>query len=200
MHKFLRIMGLSTCFCLIAACGSNSDDDFITIKCGPCRIFVTASNFDGNLGGIAGADSACMSDTNYPGTGTYKAMLVDGTNRVATVTDNTGDGQVDWVLYANTDYVRADGTTPIMTTDANGLFVFGTLTNSVSTTAGSVWTGLLSSWVTHTNSHCTAWTSNSGAVNGTYGDATSTSNFGFAIASESTLCSDATLSLYCVQQ
>ena len=199
MNIFLKVFGLFVCFSLIAACDSDSksNDDSIIEKCAPCTIFVTSTNVDGNLGGIAGADSLCMSDPNYPGAGTYKAMLVDGINRVATITQNTGDGQVDWVLQPNTDYVQADGVTPIMTTDNNGLFVFGTLTNSISTTAKIVWTDMLASWISNTT-NCSAWTSNSSTVNGTYGD--STSLIGAAVGVETLSCDTATMALYCVQQ
>ena len=49
------------------------------------RIFVTAATTDGLIGtgGINGADSFCNVDTNKPTTGTYKAMLVDGSTRIA---------------------------------------------------------------------------------------------------------------------
>ena len=48
------------------------------------KIFVTASTYTGDLRtggvgtGIVGADAKCNSDSNKPGTGNYKDMLVDG--------------------------------------------------------------------------------------------------------------------------
>lgn len=51
-------------------------------SCGSdCRIFVTQANFNGNLGGAAGADQKCKEDFNNPrgsGVGPWKAMIVVG--------------------------------------------------------------------------------------------------------------------------
>lgn len=123
-----------------------------------------ATNSDGN--GIPEADNFCDTDANHPapGTGTYRALIVDGVNRIASVSPNAGDGQANWVLAANQNYVRSDGTTPIFTTNANRIFVFGTLTNSTGTTGDRYWTGLNNNWVTSPQ-HCTNWTTNLGGPN-----------------------------------
>jgi cysteine-rich repeat protein len=69
------------------------------------------------LNGISGADGMCA--TMFGGTGvSYKALLVDGHARVATVSPNTGDGQVDWVLQKYTQYVNGDGKEIFLTDDA----------------------------------------------------------------------------------
>ncbi len=83
------------------------------------------------MGGIAGADGICNSDPAKPAnSGSYKAMLASGTIRRASVTPNSGDGQIDWVFRPNQAYVRLNGTL-IMTTNSSGLFIFGTLNTSV---------------------------------------------------------------------
>ncbi|HLD45750.1 MAG TPA: DUF1554 domain-containing protein, partial [bacterium] len=65
------------------------------------KIFVTDATYNGNLGGVAGADALCEADANKPATGTYKALIVDGVARVACTTANCGGGageNIDWVL------------------------------------------------------------------------------------------------------
>ncbi len=140
--------------------------------------FETAVFHTGNLGGISGADSICMSDSNKPVAGTYKAFLVDGTNRRACSTANCSGGvseNIDWVLAPSTTYYQVDGTTPIMTTNSAGIFVFGTLTNSFLNTTDDYWTGLQSNW-TPRNTNCTLWTSDSGGVSSSGGTGEATNN------------------------
>jgi hypothetical protein len=124
----------------------------------------TATNSDGN--GVPEADNFCDTDANNPspGTGAFRALIVDNVNRIASLTGNAGDGQANWVLAANRSYVRIDGTTPIFTTNANRIFVFGALTNSTGTAAIDYWTGLNPDWTTSAR-HCTNWTVNAGGPN-----------------------------------
>ncbi|ASV10480.1 hypothetical protein B2G51_00190 [Leptospira santarosai] len=137
---------------------------------------------NGNFGGIAGADAYCNSHipTSLTGTGSYKAMLVDGKNRVATTVGQTSStGQKDWVFEKNTSYYRADGNLVFTTNDA-GLFDFsnGSLTHPF---AGvfylydfGIWTGLQSNWKTAASTQlCSSasqpWTSGSSSVRGSIG-------------------------------
>ncbi len=47
---------------------------------GPCRVFVTSTQYGGVLGGLAGADALCQTRASQAGLpGTYKAWLSDGT-------------------------------------------------------------------------------------------------------------------------
>ncbi|EMO52119.1 endostatin-like outer membrane lipoprotein LenC [Leptospira noguchii] len=124
----------------------------------PKYIFVTSSTeewHDGNFGGIAGADAYCQSQvpTNIPTGGIYKAMIVDGINRVATtVGPNSKVGQRDWVLRGIQKYIRAEDGATIMITNSSGmvdLTYFGSsLENSFSQIAATQWTGLNSDWTT----------------------------------------------------
>lgn len=161
------ILALLAPIAFIACGGSSSGSAAPATK----LTFVTNITFTGDLvteegnvltTGIAAADALCMADSNYPGTGTYKALIVDGVNRVASVTANAGDGQVDWVLKPRTTYYRSDGTTKIMTTDASGIFVFGALDNSINGAGALYMTGIDSDWtlydVTAQNENCNGWT------------------------------------------
>jgi hypothetical protein len=124
------------------------------------RIFVTFGSYDGNRGGIAGADLNCQTDSNKPGgTATWKAMLVAGTTRRACTSANcstNGNSEHnDWVLKPNATYVRPDGTL-IGSTDANALLIFP-LSNSIGTTDVQPWTGLNIDWTTDNLNNCNNW-------------------------------------------
>lgn len=138
-------------------------------------IFLTAASMNGALTGPGGADGVCTSDANYPGSGTYKALLADGTARIACTTANCSGGpseHTDWVLAADTSYYRTDATTLLFTTNANGIFDFsGTLSNSFDTGGVEYWSGLNTDWTASAND-CSDW-GGTGA-NGAIGSATAT--------------------------
>ncbi len=123
------------------------------------RLFITTSTYSGNLGGVSGADTKCSADASKPDLGTYKAVITDGATRVACSVSNCGGGysQSDWVLGASTTYVRLDNTT-IGTTGTTKIFSFS-LTNAISGTADTYWTGFISDWRAVSDSGtCTDWT------------------------------------------
>ncbi len=178
-------------------------------------IFRTALTFNGNLGGIAGADQKCMTDANYPGSGTYKAFIVDGVNRIASITPGQGDGQVDWVINADTSYYRPDGFTLIGIANSKALFS-ANLTNTISATGINFWSGFYRpdngtsmtnvTWTAGVTSICTAWTFGGpgGGDGGLYGSISGTDGraFGGAFGSPAigSSCGGSSFSLVCVQQ
>ena len=172
------------------------------------RVFVTALTYDGDLdtnndtNAMPEADAFCMGDANYPATGTFKAMLVEGTNRRACTTANCSGGtaeHIDWVLKPTTAYVRAVGGLVIMTTNANGVFPFGTLTNSMGAGGATYWTGLAADWTVDAKI-CTGWTSNAGGANqGNKGLESSTSSLSVGGAGGLPQCNN-TYTLLCVEQ
>ncbi len=93
-------------------------------------IFVTAAthngDFDSGSGGAAGADAFCMGDANYPGSGTFKALIVEGgLGRTACSTADCSGGSsehIDWIISANTTYYQDDETTEIGTTRSTYVF------------------------------------------------------------------------------
>lgn len=139
---------------------------------GPLKTYVTTNSYTIlSFGSVTGADTLCMSDPGKPAdSSNYKALLVDESGcssipcRRASLTANLGDGQIDWVFKPNRNYVRADGVTPIMTTNENAIFIFGTLTNSWISIARTGVSSMSSNWTTFTNSNCTNYSSNSGSV------------------------------------
>ncbi|MCR9144973.1 MAG: DUF1554 domain-containing protein [bacterium] len=157
---------------------------------------------NGDGSGVAEADQFCMIDANRPSADTYKALLVKsplggGPQRRASQNPNAGDGQIDWVLAPNINYYRADGSTLVFSTNANGLFVFGAAANSFAATPGDYWTGLAPDWrVTPPLQSCGGWSAN-GGVNGRTGQGTAVN--ADAISQASTGCG-ATAHLICIQQ
>ncbi|MBE8418872.1 DUF1554 domain-containing protein, partial [Leptospira interrogans] len=155
----------------------------------PPKYIFTTSSFgtvhNGNFGGISGADAFCQSHipSNVPGTGIYKAMLVDGVNRVATtVGPNSTVGQVNWVFKPNQKYQRAEDGAIVMTTNGSGMFDFAggaRLENPFTQVKESgQWTGLNSDWTTWTSGGvpmtCSSWTSSALNLFGLFGSSTST--------------------------
>jgi hypothetical protein len=164
----------------------------VTIAYPPLTIYYAhngTSGYDGNLGGVAGADAKCNADPDKPATpvgATYKAVLVDGTDpeiaRVACTTANCTTPSGSWVLYPDTPYINASGET-LGTTNSAGIFT-STLQNIIAPPVfqvqyafNMVWTGLATGWVTATGPEvsCSGWTTNAINPTGSYGDTSGTS-------------------------
>ncbi|MGC4089494.1 MAG: DUF1554 domain-containing protein [Polyangiaceae bacterium] len=120
-------------------------------------IYLTSTPKKANFSGITGADAEC--NANPPVAGTYKALIVDGTTRVACTSANCTTGGasegVGWVLAPSTTYVRPDGTV-IGTTTAAGVFTFP-LSAGLGLGGIPYWTGLAADWTTSVDT-CTGWT------------------------------------------
>ncbi len=153
---------------------TSADITNITINCRAFKyIFPTTSGGSGNLGGIAGADSTCNGHGARPDTtSNYKALIAligvriacaGGTDMCAGVSAT----RLDWVLYPNTEYRRADGTTIIATSNADRVFTFS-LTNSFTGVAGVYSSGLNGGGLrwTASNNNCNSWTHANMAYNG----------------------------------
>lgn len=197
----------ASCPLLLAACMNIGlreqleDPAGANKSCGSdCRIFVTQANFNGNLGGAAGADQKCKEDFNNPrgsGVGPWKAMIVVGApSRLACSSSNCTTGgageNIDWAMKANTTYRRPDGTLIGVTTGAS-IFANG-ISNPISGNLFNVWTGLNSNWQINTN--CSGWTDSSAAP-GTSGSSTSLTDT--AINASQPGCGTGN-HLYCVEQ
>lgn len=147
-------------------------------------LFVTQDGHDGNFGGFAGADAFCNAriPTGVANGKTFKAFLVTsaiggaGNSRIATVGSDAdfnglGDGQVNWIFSANTEYRRMDGAV-VFNTNGRRLFDFmpnNRLENAFSTTGGiQIWTALNPNW-TATNS-CADWTTNNSLGGNDFGE------------------------------
>ncbi|TGL88763.1 DUF1554 domain-containing protein [Leptospira congkakensis] len=190
-------------FCTITnGVGLVKDSDITSINitcamsCNPCKIFLSNSGYPPNPGSAANFDAYCSTDSNYPGTGTYKAMVVDGVTRRASVSANVGDGQIDWIFAPNRTYYQTAGT--IGTTSSGGLFI-STLTNTFSVNS-KYWTGLNSNWTTNASNTCNLWTSNLGTYNGVMGQGNSTAIADITAGWTPDPCNFSNQQLICVEQ
>ncbi|MCG9874854.1 MAG: DUF1554 domain-containing protein [Leptospiraceae bacterium] len=140
-------------------------------------IFVSQGTYQGSLGGVSGADTICQNEktnnfASLPGANSdYKAILVDGSNRIACVAGNcntAAGNNSNWPLIANTQYFRPDNQV-IFQTNGAGIFVLGALSNAFSNSGTDRWwTGLVTNWTSSTDD-CANWISNGGAVFGIFG-------------------------------
>ena len=155
----------------VALVTSLLDFNIVAVK----RLFVTAAQFTGNLGGFLGANTKCTTDDNNPNDGaTFDALL-------------TGNGATtDGTVYANFD--------GLILGTASGGNPPATLLNPVSTASGIfTWTGASG----HT---CSTWTSSvhSGTIIGDEGLASAVDGNWFDDHTQ--FCNQSDVHLYCVEQ
>ena len=124
----------------------------------PCPdklVFLSAERWNGNLGGLAGADAKCASEAAASGkTGTFKAWL-----STATVSASSR------LVHSNLPYARPDGIRVAMNWDD---LTDGTLLNPIIVTASGLtitssqdfgaWTNTSTSGGTYSGSDCQGWT------------------------------------------
>jgi len=157
-------------------------------------VFVTSTKYDGNLGGITGADAKCQESAFAAGLpGEYKAWIADGFTAPL------------WSFNQPplASYVRVDGASI-----ANGWadLVDGTLANSISYDENgdpisypdvSVWTGV-NQYGSYGGQNCLGWTDITGL--GNVGDALMTNAEWTIIYFGGTVTCSTSNSLYCFQQ
>lgn len=150
------------------------------------KIYVTATTYDGNLGGVSGADAKCNSaDPNKPNASTYKALIVQTGVR---------DTATDWPLLPMTPYDRGAGGV-IGSTDGAKVFPFPLSAGGFGT--GTAWTGMTSAWTIDGSNQCVNWSYNLAGGNGAYGD--TAQNIGASIAAGVQTCNNVHR-LICVEQ
>jgi hypothetical protein len=176
---------------ILSACGvsgGNAPNLF-----GNLKIFVTASTYTGNLGGVNGADDKCMADANYPGVGSYRALISDGTTRTTSK---------DWPIIAGVKYIQADTGAVIATANNSSVFTFP-LSVAFKTSGSTLpyWSGLNASWVGETSlaDNCQGWTSANGGFFGPIGRAEDTANTAIFDSGTNTSC-NASMRLVCIEQ
>jgi hypothetical protein len=170
--------------CSVPACGAG----------GPCRVFLSSTRYDGNLGGLSGADAKCQGlaeEANLPGT--YKAWLSDSTSSPSSrFLPSTGPYRLinGTTIAANfTDLTDETLLAPIDVTETRG---------GVGSSIG-VWTHTLPSGNGggDADAHCANWSSSAPVAAGNYGHATNP-RLEWTYVSEAS-CSNF-FHLYCFQQ
>lgn len=165
------------------------------IDCGPCRVFLSSTTQNGNLGGLAGADALCQNlaaSASLPGT--YRAWLSDDTQSPATrFSQSSGPYNLpNGVAIASSWADLTDGALAAPITVAeNGVTFddpgFRTWTNTRANGTGG---GVL-------DENCTGWTTGANGANGDEGQVTATSDNWTDFASGT--CNNL-FHLYCFQQ
>ncbi len=160
------------------------------------------TDLDGN--GIEEADIFCSANIppTLAGTGTYKALLVDGINRIACVnyrcTSSDALDYTDWVLQTDKVYFQSNGTTRAMNTvSADPFFEFNNASNNGFEGSGTYWTGLTADWQTGTICG-TSW--NATTLNGNVGNRGSIIATAIQSAATGACGNSSSYTLVCIQQ
>ncbi len=159
------------------------------------RAFITATTYDGNLGGIGGANTICNNAGQAAINGTtWKAMLADSTHEiysnnnysVSNLTFDFAGNLVGQSLYEI--FSQYPTSADFITTDQNGTTI----------AAGTkIWTGTTGYGYDSTY-NCSDWSSNSSGVTGTYG--VKSSSWGANRLADSEVACNTQAHLYCIQQ
>ncbi|MBM9575950.1 DUF1554 domain-containing protein [Leptospira sp. 201903070] len=178
--------------------GTSSSSGSPTSTCGStgCTLFLSSPT-NGNIGGIAGADSKCVNDAvtqSAPGnSSSYKALIMtdDGTRNLTN----------SWVLFPNTVYRSMNnGNLIIATTNANAQFPFPLSVEITDPGGSAVFTGIDTTgagWAPKTGINCSNWTNNTNAVSGWAGISNAANQ---EIDAGASYTCDNSLVLYCVQK
>lgn len=147
--------------------GSTDDDIVVTFVESDPVIFTTSTAYTGNLGGISGADSKCVTHATAGSLGSnFVALVSTGTTNAKSRFNPSGN-----VFNINNDLIQ------------NNLWGGSYLSNPIiydeygNSASGdnSIWTGTDETGFS-TSNRCSEWTTSSSSISGSYGNSTRTSN------------------------
>lgn len=158
------------------------------------RVFVTSSTYNGNLGGLSGADAKCQGKASAAGFGgTWKAWLSDSVTSASSRLEHFNGPYVrkDGLVVANNWTDLTDGTlqNPIRIDE---------LGRDMYNYTNAAWTGTTISGDIITP-NCNNWTDGSTGFQGILGGISSTISYWTVGASSTSICSN-TIALYCFEQ
>jgi|GEM_PF-3293460 len=140
-----------------AMCGPTSHCRASTCRTGK-RAFVTSTTYNGNLGGLAGADALCQARADAVSLGgTWKAYMVSGAMGLSRLAPAT-------VPYVRTDGVRIANNWADLS-DESLMAPLNVNESGLPVSGGNVWTGLTNVGG-GTNQHCNNWTYGGGGCLG----------------------------------
>jgi hypothetical protein len=135
------------------------------------KVFITSESYDGDLGGLAGADAICRTRATaagLPNAANFKAWLSDGsTDAISRITSNGPWVRTDGFRIADSKADLTDGT----------IFTAIDKTESGNTLVSGVWTGSLSDGVKAVE-HCANWGDNTSGT-GQMGNAAVANSIGW---------------------
>lgn len=154
-------------------------------------IFVTNGTWNGNLGGLSGADTLCATAASEGGrSGTWKALISDGTTAAKNHITMTGS------IYNFDDVKVANDNNAFWAGTFTGTVAFSEYSNSIG--FDYVYTGTSASGNNIANRHCNAWTDGTNSYNGEAGLSTN-HTVGQGIDYTNLTCNTAK-HIYCISQ
>ncbi len=129
-------------------------------------VFASAGLYQGDFGGLSGADAKCTTIANAAGkTGTWKAILSDSSTNAKDRIPDTVYRRIDGTIVANSKADLFDGTLAIAVnkTESGGALPYHDKTWTASTSTGE-----------KSAANCANWTVKTSVENGGYGNANST--------------------------
>lgn len=159
----------------------------------PARVFITAASYNGNLGGLSGADAKCQARANTVNLGgTWKAWLSDDITTAASRLEHNTAGYKD----LNGNYIAADWSSLTSGRLKNPINIneYKRIQNSWGIWTNTYYDGTL---MKHPSTSCNNWSSSASGVYGVLGNATRTDSYW--TVNSSAYCSS-TYPLYCLEQ
>ena len=179
----------------MASCGSPAGGSPVDgVSTGEHRVFVTSQQKNGNLGGLAGADSLCQSSAIAAGLSrTYKAIMSDATTNAK-----------DRLSLLGAVYIFESATSRQKVVDLGVDLWDSTLLRpidrdeSFNNYSGQVWSGTQSEGTVGIATNCNSWASNSSGVSGTVGDSAFSDDRYIELGVDQTC--DSVRPIYCISQ
>ena len=171
------------------------------------KVFVSSATYDGNLGGIAGADEKCQTLANDAGLGHEDGLGVPRSKFRAwisgSVNGNTLADTFNSIDNNNKGFKLVDRQTTVATSWAD--LTDGTLVNNINmdeygndvTNNTNVWTGK-DGTSNDIDPDCQGWTSNSATAQGVYGDLNGSGDGEWTNTAQDGYC-DSSNRIYCFQ-
>lgn len=180
---------------IVASCGSPAGGSPVDgITTGEHRVFVTSQQKNGDLGGLAGADSLCQSSATAAGLSrTYKAIMSDATTNAK-----------DRLSLLGAVYIFDSATSRQKVVDLGVDLWDSTLLRPIdrdenfNNYSGQVWSGTQSEGTVGIATNCNSWTSNSSGVSGTVGDSAFSDDRYIELGMDQTC--DSVRPIYCISQ
>ena len=179
----------------MASCGSPAGGSPVDgVSTGEHRVFVTSQQKNGNLGGLAGADSLCQSSAIAAGLSrTYKAIMSDATTNAK-----------DRLSLLGAVYIFESATSRQKVVDLGVDLWDSTLLRpidrdeSFNNYSGQAWSGTQSEGTVGIATNCNSWASNSSGVSGTVGDSAFSDDRYIELGVDQTC--DSVRPIYCISQ
>ncbi|MBI4039043.1 DUF1554 domain-containing protein, partial [Candidatus Daviesbacteria bacterium] len=163
----------------------------------PIRVFITSTNYNGNLGGVAGADAKCQTAANSASLGgTWKAWISESAGNSPSVRFNSTSS------YRNSNFALLNGTVIANNwtdlTDGSIQNPINRTENNALAASSRVWTSTNPDGTHNSSGSCSNWTSSLSSFYGFVGHNSLKDNgWSFAIAGDECILNDP---LYCFEQ